>query len=428
MDNITKYNQILKQIETMDEEVHNTKSSLKGLIKRIVNTEALKQPVKDELIWYFEKLSGRPKSKLKSLQEAFFFQKITNTPIKQVKKKQVDEWWGKQKHSFDVKVSAHATLQKRLVQTRKYARVVCGMRRGRYPLQFDHLELPLQDEREQKRRAEYYTKLPSIKKLLAFIKVGKKNMAHLSETNSNENYFTIRDKFLKSFHVDSGARAESIYYINIRDVQDIGESDFLLVTLERSKSEQAQAFSFISKPYLEQLLALHPTPDEPNSPLLLNRNYERLSYDKARDIIKNDAKKVGLEFPKSKKGHYFRNILVSRMSKAGWTDEEMNVYLGWKGDHMRNIYDLSKEGWRKCIQPYRRMLKKEGIQGRACSNCKTVGFFDYCEDCGKKLKAITFIGNKEAIAEKMVIKELQEFPEFKNLLERLIEKHENKKV
>ena len=72
--------------------------------------------------------------------------------------------------------------------------------------------------------------------------------------------------------------------------------------------------------------------------------------------------------------------------------------------------------------------KKRGIQGRACSNCKTVGFFDYCEDCGKKLKAITFIGNKEAIAEKMVIKELQEFPEFKNLLERLIEKHENKKV
>ena len=152
MDIMQKYKEIIKQIDSMDEEVHKIKPTLKGLFKRIIKHQTLKPEVQQELVWYYGQLSGRPKTKLKSLQESTYFQEEVNTLMKKTTKKQADEWWAKQKGAFDAKEKEHTSLQKRLVQVRKYARVVYGMRRGRYPIQFDHLEMPMKDEREQKKK------------------------------------------------------------------------------------------------------------------------------------------------------------------------------------------------------------------------------------------------------------------------------------
>ncbi len=404
------------QIDTMDEEVHSTKKILKSLLTRIVADKKVLQPVKQELLEYYGKLSGRPKAKLKSLQEAFAFQQSINTLIKKVSKKQVQDWWTFNKGLFDGKAIEWWTLQKKLVQTRKYARTMLELRKNRFPPAFDWLEMPRKDDREQKKRAEMYNKLPTIKQILEFIKVGSFSNGG---SNENENYFSAKDKALKALLVDTGARAESLLYLNIEDVKDIGEPDFLLITIGRSKSEQGHAFSFISRPYVEKLLALHPNP-KPPSPLFLNKNGTRQQYKRTCDKIKVDLEKIGLEFPKRKLLHYFRNMLVSRCSAAGWTDEQLNLYFGWHNGNMKHVYDLSKDSWRKIIQPYRNMLQKEGIQGRRCDKCGTLGYFDFCEQCGQKLKAISFISDKEAMAEKAIIQELQKYPEFQTLLERLI--------
>jgi len=200
-----------------------------------------------------------------------------------------------------------------------------------------------------------------------------------------------RDRAIIAVLWESGCRVGELGNMRIKDV-DFTE-DGVWVKLFGKTGERRILLPF-STLYLSDWLNSHPDPS-PNNWVwvtLGKENYgSQLDYDAIRMLLKKIAKRAGIK--KRVNPHIFRHTRATELAKAGWSEVEMCLYMGWEiGSKMPRIYIhmVGRDIKRKIKElhglaepeEYERMLKAV-----KCPRCfKLVNSLDnFCPGCGYPL-------------------------------------------
>jgi|Deesub1362A_J573_1020465.scaffolds.fasta_scaffold00834_25 integrase len=146
-----------------------------------------------------------------------------------------------------------------------------------------------------------------------------------------------RDRALIAVLWESGCRAGELGNMRVRDVEFT--EDGAWVKLFGKTGEKVVLLPF-STMYLSEWINAHPDP-RPDNWLwvtLGRENYgSQMDYDAIRILLRKVAQRAGVK--KKVNPHIFRHTRATELAKAGWSEVEMCLYMGWEiGSKMPRIY------------------------------------------------------------------------------------------
>ena len=152
---------------------------------------------------------------------------------------------------------------------------------------------------------------------------------------------------------DSGMRFGEACTLRIRDV--VPEEDYLVITLQESKTRTRTIVSILAKPYLVSWLSTHPDKNNKNALLFCNRKGKPVNYDALRKCFLNAIKELDIEWKHNSSFHYLRHLFASRATI--FPDFHMKYWMGWHDRSMRAHY--TNNTYIECLNYYKQMLIKE---------------------------------------------------------------------
>jgi len=239
-----------------------------------------------------------------------------------------------------------------------------------------------------------------------------------------------RDRAFISMLYETGARASEICNLRVGDVEMTAYGAVVhLGRRENAKTGPRDVIIFSSAVDLALWLSLHPSPDDPESPLwcaLPTSNSEgRMTHTAFRKIITTAAREAGIR--KRVHLHLFRHSRATELAEV-LNEVELCDFFGWVyGSNMPRIYiHRSKEALQKKLlqlHGVEEIEQPKSIKIERCPRCNTLfGVGDrFCRRCGlgvgepaefqmvkqAKEEAITALdGNPEAM--RMLLKVLSE--------------------
>jgi site-specific recombinase XerD len=180
--------------------------------------------------------------------------------------------------------------------------------------------------------------------------VVKELVEHLRSKGSYNNDLT---GVLCAFLNDSGMRFSECCTLRIKDV--VPEEDYLVITLQESKTRTRTIVSILAKPYLVSWLSKHPDKNNPNALLFCNRDGKPVNYDALRKCFITSIEELNIEWKSNSSFHYFRHLFASRATC--FPDFYMRYWMGWHDNSMRSHY--SNNTYLECLKYYKQMLREE---------------------------------------------------------------------
>lgn len=220
---------------------------------------------------------------------------------------------------------------------------------------------------------------------------------------------TLRDRALLSVLLESGIRREELRGLNVGSVIPVNYG-FILSVEGKTGPRTIPIISSagILGEYLSTL------PNDKNSPLWVSSSGKRLSAVSIWRIIKNCAKKAGIN--KRTYVHLMRHTRATELSTK-LSDQTMKGFFGWKAtSNMPGVYShlSGKEVVREVLRISGvRVNDKDNSVGRLiCPRCKepNISANEYCYRCGMPLKREAETWYPESVVKdlEMRIKSLEE--------------------
>jgi len=209
-----------------------------------------------------------------------------------------------------------------------------------------------------------------------------------------------RDPAIIEFLADTGARVSLASQLRIKDLHDLetkrpyftpnpngnghkGAPDKRYPILQ----SRAEIRSWVNQ--------YHPDP-RPESPLWpIIRGYDRdnpqecaLSSDRLRDALRACARRAGIEKPVNP--HNFRHTAITRLSRQGYTPQEIQHIAGWADDRMLEAYDHTTDRQRNEEMRLKAGFIEESetengpAEPKSCGNCRETlkPTAKFCPRCG----------------------------------------------
>lgn len=200
-----------------------------------------------------------------------------------------------------------------------------------------------------------------------------------------------RDKALLAVHNEAGTRIGEILTMKIKHVQLDEYGANLLVD---GKTGARKIRIVLSVPYLTKWINVHPTKEDPESPLWIyiskaNSFGQPMSYAGFNNILRKRVKQAGLT--KRIHSHIFRHKEITEMASK-LTEAESRMRHGWgRSSPMPARYThLNQEDLDNKILQMKGVKKeevKEELELRECVYCKVKHTIDtkYCDICSRPL-------------------------------------------
>ena len=197
-----------------------------------------------------------------------------------------------------------------------------------------------------------------------------------------------RDKALIAFLADSGCRRGELLNIKLKHVKflDDGTAEVLL---PKGKTKPRRIFVIWSAAYLDVWISNHPLKNDGEAYLFCSNRepYGKFSTTGLWGQVDAIAKRADIK--KRVYIHLFRHTRATQLAQQGFSNQEMNVELGWvAGSTMFNVYvnlsgvntDNKKRALAglQIIEPI-----KAGIKTKECPRCHRVNPIDAdrCKIC-----------------------------------------------
>ena len=200
-----------------------------------------------------------------------------------------------------------------------------------------------------------------------------------------------RDKALLAVHNEAGTRIGEILTMKIKHVQLDEYGANLLVD---GKTGARKIRIVLSVPYLTKWINVHPTKEDPESPLWIyiskaNSFNQPMTYAGFNNILRKRVKQAGLT--KRIHSHIFRHKEITEMASK-LTEAESRMRHGWgRSSPMPARYThLNQEDLDNKILQMKGVKKeeaKEELELRECVYCKVKHAVDtkYCDICSRPL-------------------------------------------
>ncbi len=195
---------------------------------------------------------------------------------------------------------------------------------------------------------------------------------------------------------EAGSRPIEVLTLRLKDVE-FDKYGAVIRVLGKTGSRRMRLV--LSAPALRNWLDIHPNRADPNAPLWVclekNRLGEPLGYDRARLIIKQLAKKAGVK--KRLNLYSFRHSAITVWATE-LTEAELCEVFGWRqGSRMPRIYvhlsgrDTDKKILRHHGLIQEEQLEKKTLERRVCPRCKTENHPEghFCTVCAAPLDVKT---------------------------------------
>ena len=202
---------------------------------------------------------------------------------------------------------------------------------------------------------------------------------------------TARDRAFVAFLYESGCRIGEALFVRIKHLRF---DQYGLVAMVDGKTGPRRIRLVLCASYIAQWLNEHPMKDDPEAPLWVTYRNEAPSYNAARDILVELARRAGVK--KKVNPHLFRHSRATHLANH-LTEAQMKEYFGWvHASDMAAVYvHLSGRDVDQAI------LKANGIavpdapaqetllRPRACPRCNTENpaTHKFCALCGMVLDA-----------------------------------------
>ena len=229
---------------------------------------------------------------------------------------------------------------------------------------------------------------PEVPNLISHIELKKLQQKELPDRLTDaeirmmiEKSHSPRDKALIAFLADSGCRRGELLNVKLKHVKflDDGTAEVLL---PKGKTTARRIYVIWSAAYLDVWISNHPLKNDGESYLFCsNRDpYGKFSTTGLWGQVDAIAKRAGIK--KRVYIHLFRHTRATQLAQQGFSNQEMNVELGWTaGSTMFNVYvnlsgvntDNKKRtlAGLQIIEPI-----KAGIKTKECPRCHRVNPVD----------------------------------------------------
>jgi integrase len=241
-----------------------------------------------------------------------------------------------------------------------------------------------------------------------------------------------RDRCIISIFAETGCRCGELLNLKIKDVQFGEKVSFLVFD---GKTGRRQCPILFSVPYIQTWLQFHKRRDDINSPLFINYDGKPIKRRTIEILIKNLANKCGIK--KRVYPHLFRHSRATILASK-WPEVMLKKYMGWTGDsRMTATYThLSTQDLVHGILEMNGFEPKKEedskLKPRKCFLCGELNTHEtmFCKKCGRPLEKTAMMEELEKMERyadffKGMMKLVNEHPELKELLERVLEKEIN---
>ncbi|WP_324663917.1 tyrosine-type recombinase/integrase [Haloarcula sediminis] len=222
-----------------------------------------------------------------------------------------------------------------------------------------------------------------------------------------------RDPAIIEFLADTGARVSMASQLRIKDIHDLDTQRPYFTPNPNGNGHKGAPDK--RYPILQSRAEIRnwvnqyhpdPRPEAPLWPIL--RGYDRdspqecaLSNDRLRDALRACGRRAGIEKPVNP--HNFRHSAITRLSRQGYTPQQIQHIAGWASDRMLEAYDHTtdrqrNEGMRVKAGFIDESETEDGpTQPKTCGNCRETlkATAQFCPRCG----APTTKETEEAISE-----------------------------
>lgn len=153
---------------------------------------------------------------------------------------------------------------------------------------------------------------------------------------------------------DTGARFSEIATLRNKDI--VLEEDYLVITIQQSKTRTRTVISALSKKYLNAWLSISPNRNNSDALLFCNEKKNPLNYNIVLRKFKKTLETCKVSWAKGSSFHYLRHLFASRTNQ--WDGDLLSYWLGWSmKNKMRERY--SSWTYKACIKQYYSMLEEE---------------------------------------------------------------------
>jgi len=203
-----------------------------------------------------------------------------------------------------------------------------------------------------------------------------------------------RDQALLMILRETGLRISEALNLNIEDVKFKRDVVELYIRNSAKTGEPRYVTCLKAIPYLRTWLSVHPTKENPKSPLFVSLKGEprRLDYRSADKELKRIVKRAGIN--KRVHFHLFRHMVATELLSLNLSEEIVRKFLGWaSGSRMvKNYSHVTSEKANEAVNIARGYIKpkkeKEKPEFTNCPRCGQVISTDYkfCPYCGQSLE------------------------------------------
>jgi hypothetical protein len=194
----------------------------------------------------------------------------------------------------------------------------------------------------------------------------------------------------------------------------------------RGKTGSRRVRIVCSAPYLAEWMNVHPSKDDADSPLWINRDSRKvISYARVRAILLRAKNRAGID--KAVNPHNFRHSRATHLANH-LTEAQMKEFFGWtQGSNMASVYvhlsgrDVDKALLKAYGVSVAEEEKESRLRPRKCSRCGKVNPVTnkFCGLCGMCL---------DREAEMELIRRDMERRRADEILDRLVEDEEFRKI
>jgi len=343
-------------------DIHHTEEKYYNLIKKIKKQKT--NPTKTILLKYIAWHNERIKNEM-SYSSAKRSIEIANEisqqikDIEQLNQKDIEKWWNKQltrnkKHrtkdgtiqitkekmriGSQQKILSQAIKYFKFIEFLKYNKPINFFSSKKFPRPKCTQFLSISEQGRKKKEKPIITQ-EQIKQIIDYLNDG---------TFLGQQCATIT-----SLLNDSGLRFGEALTLKNKSVKI--KDNYLLITLEESKTKTRTIVSSLAKEHVLGWLARSPNKNDPEALLFCDSKGKEVSYSRLRLRFRQALKELNIVWPENSSFHYLRHLWVSR--SFNWPESLRSYWLGWTLPGMLETY--GSFGYKECIPHYAKMIHDE---------------------------------------------------------------------
>lgn len=350
-------------MESVD--IHNQKPKYERLLQRIESLPASKNKeiLNQYLVWHQNQIDQKKlaySSSIRSLSHALNLCDYFYPDITQATQEQVEKWFSEELQKPKVIKTASGKLfptgKKRSVETLedvstqgiKFFKFIKFIGKGKPLLLFNSKKMSLPEQ------FEFISVDTSSRQVYEKPRVTQEEIHKLIEYLwTKKSHLPKMIAVLTALLNDSGMRFSEATTLRLKDI--IPENDYLIITLEESKTRTRSVPVILCKPYLTDWIGMHSQKNNKEALLFYSGEGIKVDYAVCRRVFNQAIKDMKINWKEQSSFHYLRHLFASRASV--YPDFFLKYQLGWHDRSMRAHY--SQNTYKECLGYYKQMIQQE---------------------------------------------------------------------